>query len=90
MVDTFLNVDGIPSLLRIETTKEGKDIIVPPFVRVLKEATDDDFYASSTMAKQNYKMPESDKALIQEEIKKILTNGPVDKNHNSKKKPQAD
>jgi len=41
MVDTFLNVDGTPSLLRIETTREEKHLQIPPFVNMLKEVTDD-------------------------------------------------
>lgn len=64
MVDTFCNIDGSPSLLRIETTKSEKEIKIPPFVKVLKEVTEDNMYASSTMAQQNYKMPESDKKTI--------------------------
>ncbi len=51
MVETFCNVDGSPDLLRIETTKEGKEIKIPPFVRVLKDVTEDNKYASSTMAR---------------------------------------
>lgn len=51
MVDTLMNVDGVPSLLRIETTKEEKEIKIPPFVKVLKEVTDDNQYASCTIAK---------------------------------------
>jgi CYTH domain-containing protein len=51
MVDTFLNIDGCPSLLRIETTKEGKNIQIPPFVISLREVTEDNNYASSIMAK---------------------------------------
>lgn len=64
MVDTFCNVDGAPSLLRIETMKQEKELKIPPFVKVLKEVTEDNNYASSSMAKQNYKMPESDKKAI--------------------------
>jgi hypothetical protein len=64
MVETFVNVDGAPSLLRIETTKEGKEIKIPPFVRVLKDVTEDNSYASSSMAKHAYKMPEADKKAI--------------------------
>jgi hypothetical protein len=41
MVDTFVNVEGSPSLLRIETTKEESQLKIPPFVKVLREATDD-------------------------------------------------
>lgn len=64
MIDTFCNVDGSPSLLRIETTKEEKEIKIPPFVKLLKEVTEDNSYASRTMAKHNYKMPDSDKTKI--------------------------
>lgn len=64
MVETFNNVDGAPSLLRIETTKEGKEIKIPPFVKVLRDVTEDSNYASSSMAKHDYKMPEADKRAI--------------------------
>jgi len=64
MVETFVNVDGSPSLLRIETTKEGKEIKIPPFVRVLRDVTEDNCFASSTMAQHQYKLPEPDKKAI--------------------------
>ena len=64
MVETFCNVEGSPSLLRIETTKEEKEIKIPPFVKVLKDVTNDTNYASSTIAKQNHKMPVEDKKAI--------------------------
>ena len=41
MVESFSNVDGSPSLLRIETTDERKKITIPPFLRVLREVTND-------------------------------------------------
>ena len=66
MVESFCNVDGAPSLLRIETTKEGTQIKIPPFVRVLRDVTEDARYASSNMARQGYKMPEEDKKAIKE------------------------
>lgn len=45
MVDTFLNVKGFPfSILRIETTKEAQEIKIPPFVKVLREVTEEDIY----------------------------------------------
>ena len=68
MVESFCNVDGSPSLLRIETTKEGKNIKIPPFVKVLKDVTEDSQYASSTMARHQYKMPEADKKSIKFEL----------------------
>lgn len=64
MVETFLNVDGSPSLLRIETTKAGTEIKIPPFLKVLRDVTEDHEYASSVMAKHDYKMPEADKKAI--------------------------
>lgn len=64
MVETFCNVDGAPSLLRIETTKEGTQIKIPPFVKVLRDVTEDSHYASSSMARVGYKMPEVDKKSI--------------------------
>ncbi len=64
MVDTFCNVDGSPSLLRIETTKQEKEIKIPPFVKVLKEVTEDTTYSSRSMAKSTWKMPEADKKEI--------------------------
>jgi len=68
MVESFCNVDGAPSLLRIETTKEGKNIKIPPFVKVLKDVTEDSQYASSTMARLKYKMPDADKKAIKQEL----------------------
>ena len=64
MVDTFCNVDGAPSLLRIDTTKQEKEIKIPPFVKVLKEVTADRFYSSRSMAMADYKMPAADKKEI--------------------------
>jgi CYTH domain-containing protein len=64
MVDTFINADGSPSLLRIETTKQEKEIKIPPFVKVLKEVTADTFYSSKSMAMADYKMPAADKKEI--------------------------
>jgi CYTH domain-containing protein len=50
-----LNADGKPSIMRLETTKEGKNIEIPPFVTCLREVTDDNNYASKTMAMESYK-----------------------------------
>lgn len=44
MVETFTNVDGSPSILRIETTGDAQEIQIPPFLKVLREVTDDTFY----------------------------------------------
>lgn len=60
-VDFFLNVDGNPSILRIETTKEAQEIRIPPFLQVLREVTTDKNYETRVMADYRYKMPEADR-----------------------------
>ena len=69
MVETFVNVDGQPTLLRIETTKEHKELSIPSFVDVIREVTHDKDYVSSKMAEGVYKLPESDKKAIKERVK---------------------
>ena len=41
MIESFLNIEGTPCLLRIETTKQDKEIKIPPFVKVLRDVTND-------------------------------------------------
>jgi hypothetical protein len=44
MVESFANIDGCPSILRIETTgydASNNSIMIPPFLKVLKEVTFD-------------------------------------------------
>jgi hypothetical protein len=65
MVESFTNVDGTPSILRIETTGEGQKIKIPPFLKVLRDVTDEVQYKTKTMARLTYVMPESDKIQIQ-------------------------
>ena len=40
MVETYTNVDGAPSILRVESAGENNRLKIPPFVKVLKEVTD--------------------------------------------------
>lgn len=61
MVESFTNVDGTPSILRIETTGEGQKIKIPPFLKVLRDVTDEVQYKTKSMASLTYVMPESDK-----------------------------
>jgi hypothetical protein len=45
MVDTFLNHKNFQfSILRIETTREAQQIKIPPFVKVLREVTEEEIY----------------------------------------------
>lgn len=74
MVDTFLNVEGTPSIMRIETTEEAQSIKIPPFVKVLREVTEEQQYETRTMAQQNYKLMEKDKKEIEDQMKLIRQN----------------
>ena len=65
MVETCSDVDGSPSILRIETTGQGQKIKIPPFIKILREVTGDPFYDTSQMANKDYKMPDHDKEAIQ-------------------------
>jgi len=69
LVETFINVDGQPSLLRIETTTEHKELRIPDFLDVIREVTHDKNYISSTMAKKEFKMAEADKKSIKDAAK---------------------
>lgn len=60
MVETILNVDSQPSMLRIETSKNQSELKIPEFVKVLREVTTDDRYASGTIARNGWKMPQDD------------------------------
>ena len=72
MVDTYLNVDQQVSLLRIETSKEQSELKIPSFVKILKEVTKDDHYASSSIAVKGWKMRVEDK----KEISRKASNSP--------------
>lgn len=62
MIESFTNIDGTPSILRIETTGEGrKTIQIPPFLKVLRDVTGESEYKTSNMSDLDYKMPENDK-----------------------------
>ena len=69
LVETFLNVDNQPSLLRVETTKEQKELQIPSFLDVIREVTHDKEYISSNMAQKDHKMNESDKKAIKDRLK---------------------
>jgi hypothetical protein len=56
MLDTFLNVDHQPTILRIETGSE--EFKLPEFLKVVKEVTEDDQYKTKTMSKSDYHLPE--------------------------------
>lgn len=70
MVECFTNVDGSPSILKIESTQNNEEIKTPPFVKVMREVTNEDVYETNQMAQTNYKMPDSDKLQIKHRVLK--------------------
>ena len=57
-------MDQQVSLLKIETDQEHSELKMPSFVKVIKEVTQDDNYASGSIAKIGWKMPDKDKKAI--------------------------
>lgn len=63
-VETVINADSQPSFLRFETTNDSAKLQLPDFLNVLREVTTEDIYASSSIAKIGWKMPDDDKRQI--------------------------
>ena len=68
MVETFQNVEHNPSILRIETTSETQKHKLPPFIRILREGTNEIEYETQSMSKTGYKMPEADVQIIKTKV----------------------
>lgn len=60
IVETFLNIEPHPSVMRIEASSDSSKIKLPPFLDVIREVTGEDAYTTSFMADLNYQMPEAD------------------------------
>ena len=61
-----MNIDDQPSLLRIETSKEHKELSIPSFLEIVREVTMDKNYVGITMSDTDWKMPPNDKKSIKE------------------------
>lgn len=57
MVETILNIDDQPSLLRIETSKEKEELSIPSFLSIVREVTMDKDFVGITMSETDWKMP---------------------------------
>jgi len=68
MIETFLNIEHNPSILRLETTEGKQKNKRPPFVDIIREVTEDVEYETWFMAKKDYRMPESDIEAIQKAL----------------------
>ncbi len=66
VVDTYTDVDGSPSVLRVLYEKDCKEPVLPSFLKIVREITDEKEYSNHLMAKPDWVMPEKDKTLIKE------------------------
>ena len=60
MVETFLNIEHHPTILRVEGSTERDKMKLPPFLKVVREVTDDNAYETWFMARNDYEMPDVD------------------------------
>ena len=54
MVETFLNTEPFPSILRVETTAQNSGKKLPPFLNVVREVTGEKSYETWFMANKDY------------------------------------
>ena len=60
MVETFLNVENNPSILRVDRSTESSKTKLPPFIKIIREVTEDLAYETYIMADKDYMMPKED------------------------------
>lgn len=90
MVETFQNLENNPSILRVESTTERNKTKLPPFIKILREVTNEDTYETWFMAQETYDMPEADVIAIQESLLEERANEPailLAKINNAKNRP---
>lgn len=62
ILDTYINIDGCPSLLKILNENENnKEVKIPPLLDVVRDVTDTKEYSNYLMARKDWTMPEGDK-----------------------------
>jgi hypothetical protein len=73
MVETYVTVEGKPSVLRIESddADESPSGSIPPFLRVLREITNEDAYETKSIALKTYEMPVHDRKAIAEKVQEM-------------------
>ena len=58
----MINVDGKPSIIRMLVPPFAKpEIMIPEWLNILREVTDEEAYSTYVMAGLDYKLPEADK-----------------------------
>jgi len=69
ILDTYLNVDGCPILLKtLDEGSKSKELVIPPLLDVIKDVTDKREYNNYLMAQKDWVMPEEDKEAIKRKI----------------------
>lgn len=66
IIDTFMNVECQPQLLRIETEIKSELVEKPDFLEYYRDVTDEEEYSTINMADKNYKLPEKDAEKLKE------------------------
>ena len=70
ILDTYTNVDGCPSLLKILNESDtSKDVKILGLLDIVRDVTDTKEYSNYMMAKNDWTMPEEDKKAIIRERK---------------------
>jgi len=65
IIDTYTEVDGCPSILKVQHEDTKHEPTLPAFIKIVRDITDEKVYSNFSMAKLDWKMPPSDKELIQ-------------------------
>lgn len=50
IVDVFVNIEGSPIIMRCDTELEAHQMIIPPFVKILRDVTNEKDYQTGYMA----------------------------------------
>jgi hypothetical protein len=65
ILDTYINIDGSPSLLKILNDNEkNREIMIPSLLDVVRDVTDTKEYSNYLMAQKDWIMPEDDRRAI--------------------------
>uniref|UniRef100_A0A7S3KBM5 Uncharacterized protein n=1 Tax=Euplotes crassus TaxID=5936 RepID=A0A7S3KBM5_EUPCR len=64
VIDTFENIEGRPSLLKIETENDVENVERPSFIKFIREVTDEEAYSTYNMANKDYELPKDDLKML--------------------------
>ena len=67
MINTYLNVKGGVSVLRLDSNKAISDIQIPDMISIIRDVTDDPGYSTYIMSKINWYVSSKDKDIMLEQ-----------------------